>query len=167
MTKKENKSDIFSLILKVSLIGGLCVLILTFLFGFNKVKDNNMNPNIKAGDLVLFNRIDKDCKARDLIAIKENDGEQIRRVIAVEGDTVDMTHEGRLKVNGYVQSEDYIYTDTYAYTDGITFPITVGKDQVFVLSDNRTNGNDSRIYGCVDKNDVKGKVITIIYRRFV
>ena len=167
MTKKENKSDIFSLILKVSLIGGLCVLILTFLFGFNKVKDNNMNPNIKAGDLVLFNRIDKDYKARDLIAIKENDGEQIRRVIAVEGDTVDMTHEGRLKVNGYVQSEDYIYTDTYAYTDGITFPITVGKDQVFVLSDNRTNGNDSRIYGCVDKNDVRGKVITIIYRRFV
>lgn len=49
---------------------------------------------------------------------------QIRRIVAVSGDSVEITAEG-LKVNGYLQQESGIYTETLPYTEGISFPLTV------------------------------------------
>ncbi|MDO4444894.1 MAG: signal peptidase I, partial [Bacillota bacterium] len=95
--------------------------------------------------------------------VVKKDGElQVRRIIAIEGDEVTLTEEG-LEINGYLQQE--IYTETLPYTEGITFPIRVGRDEYFVLGDNRTTAKDSRIYGTVKKEEIKGTVITLLRRR--
>lgn len=48
---------------------------------------------------------------------------------------------------------------------GFPFPLTVGKDEYFVLGDYRTDAKDSRIYGTVKKEEIKGTVITLLRHR--
>lgn len=68
-------------------------------------------------------------------------------------------------VSGAVQISQDIYSDTTQFKDGTDFPLTVGQGQVFVLGDNRTVASDSRIYGCLNINDIQGKVIGVIRTR--
>ena len=101
----------------------------------------------------------------DDVVIVNIDGEtQIRRVVALPGDTVDMDERG-LVINGYSQIESDIYTRTEPYVDGITFPITLAQDEVFVLGDNRPKAVDSRMYGAVKVSATNGKLMTLIRRR--
>ena len=67
-----------------------------------------MYPNIKDGDLVVYYRLDKNYTARDLTVLDYQGSRQVRRVIAVAGDTVDITEDGLL-VNGSPQQEPGIY----------------------------------------------------------
>ena len=88
----------------------------------------------------------------------------VRRVVAVEGDTVDITEDG-LEVNGYLQQENLIYEKTRRYEEGIDFPVTLKANEVFVLGDARENATDSRVYGVVNIEETKGKVMLIIRKR--
>lgn len=123
-----------------------------------------MYPSVKAGDLVLYYRLQTDFAAGDVVIVKKDGKEEIRRIIAVPGDTVDITRDG-LKINGYIQQENSIYAETLPYVEGITFPVTVGRDNYFVLADARLNTRDSRMYGAVKKEEIKGLVMTLIRRR--
>jgi signal peptidase I len=82
----------------------------------------------------------------------------IKRVIAVEGDTV----EGRgthVFVNGEEVDDDYVNGDA-----NYDFPPTiVGEDEVFVMGDNRNASEDSRVFGTVDESRIVGKAIVVIW----
>jgi len=93
-----------------------------------------------------------------------NGDAQVRRVIAVAGDTVDIKERG-LMINGSFQQESEIFFETVRYEEGIDFPLTLQEGEVFVLGDARINVADSRIYGPVRIEDTKGKVFTILKRR--
>lgn len=86
------------------------------------------------------------------------------RVVAMEGDVVDITADG-LVVNGALQVSQNIFYPTTQYAQGVSFPLTVGAGQVFLLGDNRPSATDSRVYGCVNLADVQGKVIAVIRTR--
>lgn len=112
----------------------------------------------------MYYRLDKRFISGD-VAVFENDGRiTCGRVVAVAGDTVDITKNG-LKINDAEQISQDIYFDTTQFKNGVDFPITVGEGQVFVLGDNRPQASDSRIYGCLDSKDVRGKVIAVIRSR--
>jgi len=100
----------------------------------------------------------------DVIALKRDGGISIRRVIAVAGDTVDITEDGVI-INGALQQEPNIHKKTDRYADGAEFPLTVPEGQVFVLADGREGTADSRVYGPVRIKDTLGKVMTVIRRR--
>jgi signal peptidase I len=156
--------DIGRLILKIIAIALVFVLLFTFMFGFYYNRDASMKPSIRDGDLIFFYRLDKNYVASDVIVLEVNGETEIRRVVAVAGDVVNITDEG-LIINGAVQQEPDIYEDTEQFTKGATFPLTVGKGQVFVLADSRKNGTDSRVYGCVNISDTYGKIMTVLRRR--
>ena len=129
-----------------------------------------MYPRIDAGDLVMYYRLDKDVKAQDVIAIEketpERNGKQlyILRVVAVAGDTVEVTEDQQLMINGNAMVETNIFYPTPRYEDFIDYPLTLEEGQCFVLADNRNGGTDSRYFGPVDKKEILGTVITIIRR---
>lgn len=156
--------DILYLLFKILGIAVALLLIFTFLFGIFPYQDVDMKPSIKDGDLVLFYRLDKNYIANDTIVLEYQGNRQVRRVVAVAGDVVDISDDG-LMVNGAVQQETGIYEDTVRYAEGIEFPVTVGKGQVLVLGDSRLTATDSRIYGPVEVKDTLGKVMTLIRRR--
>lgn len=162
--KIQIKKELIFLMIKLCIFLSLLVISFTMIFGITRSNDNSMSPAYKNGDLAIFYRLQKDYQATDTVVVKKGDKTQIRRIIAKEGDTVDITEEG-LKINGYLQQEQDIYRETLPYVDGIKFPIILGKDEYFVLGDNRPNAEDSRMYGTVTKKEIKGIVMTMIRRR--
>lgn len=156
--------DILSLLLKTGILILLFLALFTFVFGMFRNQDADMYPNIKDGDLVVYYRLDRDYTARDLLVLDYQGDRQVRRVIAVAGDTVDITEDGLL-VNGSPQQEPGIYEATERYAEGMEFPATLKDGEVFVLGDAREDAEDSRIYGVVDTEDTLGKVMIVIRRR--
>ncbi len=162
--KSSAGSDLLLLGFKVIIVGLFLGFMYLFFFGVTQVRDNSMSPALREGDLVVYYRLGKDYQKDDLITVEVNGVMQARRVVAVAGDTVDINENG-LVINGYSQIESNIYTSTEPYTEGISFPVTVGEGQVFVLADNRTGAQDSRIYGAVEKNATGGRAMMVVRRR--
>lgn len=155
--------DILYLLGKIAGIILCFFLLFLFVFGICRNGDADMNPAVKDSDLVIYFRLDKEYIASDCIVFAYQGTKQVRRVVAVEGDTVDITEQG-LIINGQPQGEAYIYEETRRYAEGIDFPITLQKGEVFVLGDAREDALDSRVYGPVTIEDTLGKVMLIIRR---
>lgn len=158
------KDDVLFLAVKIFIFVGLLAILFLFIFGICRCSDDMMSPAFKDGDLAVFYRLQKEFQPSDTIVIEKDGETQVRRIIAKAGDEVDLTEDG-LKINGYLQQEKEIYAETLPYTEGISFPITVKEGEYFVLGDNRTNAKDSRIYGMVKQEEIKGVVITLLRRR--
>ena len=86
------------------------------------------------------------------------------RVAAHGGDTVEITEDAQLSVNGSTVIENDIYYSTPRYESEIAYPVTLAENEVFVLCDYREGAKDSRYFGPVSKSEIKGKVITIVRR---
>ena len=89
----------------------------------------------------------------------------VKRVIATEGQIVDMDFEnGIVYVDGLPLEEDYTNTMTNL-DEGAVFPQIVEENCVFVMGDNRNNSKDSRSLeiGQVDKREILGKVALILF----
>ena len=152
------------LVIKIAVTAISFMVIFTFFYGFHRNTDIDMTPMVKDGDLILFYRLDRDYAVGDLLLLEFLGERQVRRVVAVAGDTVDLA-EGSLIINGGMQYEPEIFQETWGYSSEVIFPVTVGVGQVFVLGDARDNASDSRVYGPVNTSNTLGTVITVIRRR--
>lgn len=166
--KKKHTSeflrDFKSLILEIVLIMSVVVAVYCFLFGFLRADDRSMFPAVRDGDLVVYDRLDKDYAQRDLLAMKADGNMQVRRVIGVAGDSIDFK-EGVLLLNGIPQDELGVYEKSEQFKEGVSFPLVVPEGQVFVMGDAREHATDSRIYGCVNRKETYGTVILVVRRR--
>ena len=157
--------ELLMLVIKVSAIVLITVLLFTFVYGAVRYQEPHMSPAVKDGDLVIYYRLAKKTyMPRDLVVVRNGSQKEVRRIIASGGDVVDITDSG-LVINGALQQEPDIRSPTYRYNEGIEFPLTVPYREFFVLADERTDANDSRIYGTVRQDDLAGKVMTLIRRR--
>ena len=174
------KKEILEWIKAILLALVLAFAITSFVSG-TKVHGTSMNPtlehedflivfknkNIKPGDIVIVDT-NLEISERDLEGLnpitKLKMGKTkslIKRVIAVEGDSIEITN-GEVFLNGEKLEENYINgSDTFG--DIIIEKIPKGK--VFVMGDNRGNSLDSRDsqIGLVDTKDIKRKAILKIY----
>ena len=161
--------ELAGLLIKIVVVFLAVLLLFTFFFGLYRAEDGAMNPMIREGDLVIFNRRNTNYRIGDLIVFDTGEGErQVRRVVAMAGDIVDIAENG-LIVNGHTVVEHDIYFPTTQFEGGIDFPVQIWEGQVFVLgdsrSDNRVTVTDSRMYGPVTVDGTLGVVVTIIRRR--
>ncbi|MED9966547.1 MAG: signal peptidase I [Blautia sp.] len=158
------KEDILFLVLKLLIFFTLIAVMVFFVFGIYRCSDNMMSPAFKDGDLAIYYRVQKEFHPSDTVIVEKDGETQIRRIVAKPGDSVEITADG-LKINGYLQQETGIYTETLPYTEGISFPVTLEENEYFVLGDNRSGAKDSRIYGAVKKEEIKGTVIVLLRHR--
>ncbi len=133
-------------------------------FGFTTAPNSDMYPRIDSGDLLLYYRLSKQPRQGDVIVFRKNQTEYVGRVVAVGGDTVEITEREQLKVNGYVVTENGIYYPTPRYDEYVRYPLTLAEHSYFVLVDYRTNGEDSRYFGPVREDEINGTVITVVRR---
>ena len=154
-------NDILRLVLKILVIVLVFMLMFTFLFGTAKVTSNSMEPNLREGDRIIYYRLDKNYVATNCVAFRYNDQTQVMRVVAVAGDTVDMTEDG-LVINGALQSEPDPTKDTLPFKEGTSFPVKLKKGEVFLMGDNRPDAVDSRQFGPVNAKDTLGELMTVI-----
>ncbi len=156
--------DLVAFTVKMAVLFAVFWLIFNYVFGVRRYLSTNMAPSLRDGDLVLFFRMDQKFSSGDIAVFSYKGQPLMARVVAVAGDTVDFDEKGML-INGSRVQEQDIFFETTMFREGVTFPVQVGENQIFVLGDNRPNATDSRIFGCVDIKDVEGKVIGFLRRR--
>lgn len=156
-----------------SLVGSVLVVvaIFTFMIRMMGVDGHSMLNTLQHGDrlLVVNSMLYHDYKYGDIVILRKNgvfdDDPIVKRVIAVEGQTVDIDFaEGIVYVDGEALEEDYIREPTYT-AEGTEFPLTVPEGSIFVMGDNRNGSSDSRDYrlGTVDTRYVIGKAAFLIF----
>ena len=141
----------------------LCVFV-NFMFGAAPVNGQGMYPGLRDGDLVVFYKVNAQFSIGDVVTFKRSKIRRYGRIAACGGDTVDMTGEGQLMVNGSIQQEETVYP-TFKDGKATAFPVTLKKDEVFVLGDNRVSTVDSRDFGPLPVSSIDGKVITLLRHR--
>ena len=125
---------------------------------------HNMEPGLQPGDMVILLKT-PDVKTGEVCAFYFNNKLLLRRVIAREGDTVEIDEKGYVKVNGTILEEDsYISEHALGQCD-LDFPFRVPTGQLFVLGDNRDYALDSRAtnFGCIPQDEIFGKPLARIY----
>ena len=70
-------------------------------------------------------------------------------------------------INNHVEDEQSYFKTEEAEESSVKFPYVVEPGKLFVIGDYRVESQDSRIFGAIDKNDVKGKVLSILRTRDV
>ena len=86
----------------------------------------------------------------------------IKRCAAVEGDVVEMRGNA-LYVNGEMVEEPYVKLEGPAPPAADFGPMLVPPGHLFMLGDNRNNSQDSRFWGMVDMDLVKGKAFLLYW----
>lgn len=159
--KRNWKSLLFRLLITALIV------YLTFgvFFGVAVVKGDSMTPTLENGDLIFFQRIGVTYQTGDVVLVKmENGTEYVKRIVALPGQTVDVSPStGGLLVDGEPLQESYIYEDTYG-KDNISYPLTLGVGEYFVLGDHRENSMDSRNYGAVASSQLDGRLLLLFFR---
>ena len=152
------------------LIAGI-VLVFLLCFRIVIVSGDSMYDTLVDGDylLLLSNVFYQEPQQGDIIVASKTDYENgtpiIKRVIATEGQTVDIDFRtGTVFVDGQPLTEPYIYSPT-TNPEGVSFPLVVNEGCVFVLGDNRGRSKDSRSpeIGQIDTRQIVGKAIMLVF----
>ena len=86
----------------------------------------------------------------------------IKRIIGLPGETV-RVQDGKVIIRNEAHPEGVIinevgYLPQDLRTGGQPIDVTLGKDEFFVLGDNRAVSSDSRTWGALPRNDITGRV---------
>lgn len=163
--------DIYSLLHDLVYILAAITLIFVFCVRLVGVNGDSMLPTLHHGDYLALqsNVLMGDLEYGDIIVARklsfENGEPIVKRVIATEGQTVDIREDEdgvtRVYVDGAALDEPYI-NETMHYTPCHE---VVGEDCVFVMGDNRNHSSDSRVesIGEIRLDQVLGKVLFIVF----
>lgn len=136
-----------------------------------RVPAGGMEPTLQQGQKFMVNSIayrNSAPKHGDIIIFTYPEDTSIRfvkRVVGLPGDTVELYHS-ELRVNGILKVEPYAnyksnaHSSVRPYEDYANFTTVVGENTFFVLGDNRYASLDSRNFGAVPFENIRGKVIS-------
>lgn len=142
MCKKNNKN-----LKEISLILLPVIIAIVFIFNFKiiKVDGFSMAPTLSDGQYILTSRHTNDIQKNSIVILKYEDELIVKRVAAVENDTVVMK-DNSVYING-VKLVNSCY-------EGEDKTIELKKGEIFVLGDNCKVSMDSRYFGSVSEDQV-------------
>ena len=157
-------SDIKSFFSRLLVMIIMIYIMFWIIFGLQPMANDDMKPRISAGDLMLFYRLETRINSDDVVVIHKDGKTYTGRIVAKGGDKVEVTDDSTLKINDSTMIESDIFYSTPKYEEYVQYPLQLAEDEYFILCDYRNGAKDSRYYGAVKKNEIMGKVITIIRR---
>jgi signal peptidase I len=164
----------------------LALFVRTFIVQAFKIPSGSMKPTLQVGDHILVNKfiygiklpfIDKTIipvsnpERGDVMVFKFPEDPQkdfIKRVIATEGDVVEIRNKKVYLNNKLMDDKHGVFTDprilpANARPRDNMGPLKVPKNKVFVMGDNRDHSYDSRFWKFVDLSMVRGKAFIIYW----
>jgi signal peptidase I len=120
-----------------------------------------MYPAIRDGDLAIMFKLEE-YKINEVVAY-ESDGEvKLGRIVGMPGSEISYD-EGGFMVDGIYPAEQVFYPTEF--DEDFEMPYYIDEDHYFIMNDFRSDKNDSRTFGAVEKNKLKGKLIYLFRRR--
>lgn len=135
----------------------LTILFLCLIIKIKKVDGDSMQPNLKNGDIFIYQTISKKTKRFDIVIVEVENTLYIKRVIGLPGDTLEYKND-QLFIKNKRISETYNRTKTKDFSLNEPIP----EDQYLVLGDNRSKSYDGRDFGLIHLNDIKGKLLIVL-----
>lgn len=130
------------------------VLIRTFIITPVRVDGDSMKNTLKNGDILLLYKLSSIDRNDIIVLDEEKDNEKIiKRVIGLPGETVAIK-KGKIYINDKVIDDEYAYGETSDFDK-----VTLADDEYFILGDNRLISKDSRYFGPIKDNEIKGKIV--------
>ncbi len=158
-------ADIVVDLIKTLLIAALLTLIIrTALVETYVVFGPSMEPSIYEGERLLVNKVVfryRDPRPGEIVVLSEPGGKDrnlVKRVVAVSGQTVEVRN-GVLMVDGQSIEEDYVQLRS----EEAVPKQMVHDDEVFVMGDNRSNSLDSRYFGPISADQIRGKSFMVFW----
>lgn len=170
--KQEKKKDGFFDSLIVAVV--IAMVIKGLLLQTYTIPSESMYATLKVGDFLILNRLSYlfDGPERGDVVVFEYPIEPrkdfIKRVIGTPGDKIKMVDKV-LYVNGVRQDEEYRRVNSQEPLPGLLSTkdnfeeFTVPEGKYFMMGDNRDNSYDSRFWGFVDEDKIKGKALMIYW----
>lgn len=192
MSRQFQKSTLREYFESIVIAVILALFIRTFVVQAFKIPTGSMENNLLIGDHLLVNKfvfgpsessIERTLlpigtiERRDVIVFKypvEPDRDFIKRVIGLPGETVEL-REKKVYINGTPLDEPYVHflEPPHVSLDGHEEtsmdvrerygPVTVPPNEYFVMGDNRDNSQDSRYWGFLPRDYIKGKALVIYW----
>lgn len=164
----------------------VALLVRVYAFEAFRIPTDYMAPTLLSGDHIFVHKLFKTVRRGDLVVFSfPNDPRKdyIKRVVGVAGDTIEI-RQGRIVLNGsdisqmresfratadeseiqYFEEKlgDRKYTVQWMNSESQKMiEVKVPEGHVFVLGDNRFRGQDSRVWGFLPADFVKGKALFI------
>ena len=192
MTEPFKKSTLREYFESIVIAVILALFIRTFVVQAFKIPTGSMEENLLIGDHLLVNKfvfgpsasaVERAVlpmaalKRGEVVVFKypeEPDRDFIKRVIGLPGETVEL-REKKVYINGTPLNEPYVHflappRSGTEFNEVTSFdvrerygPVTVPPNQYFVMGDNRDNSQDSRYWGFLPRDLVKGKALVIYW----
>jgi signal peptidase I len=164
----------------------IALFIRTFIVQAFKIPSSSMEPTLLVGDYLLVNKFIygikipftelklypfKNPKRGDIVVFiypKDRSKDFIKRVIGTEGEKVEIIRN-KIYINDHLIDDPWgHYSEKNDWLKQLQLmerfgPVVVPKESLFVLGDNRDNSQDSRFWGFVNINAVKGKALVIYF----
>ena len=144
-------------------VAAFAILMSILFFPILRIYGKSMSGTLDRGDLIVAFKTNN-FDTGDIVAFYYNNNVLVKRVIAEEGDWVDMDSKGNVYVNQKKLKEPYLKKKAYGETN-ITFTYQVPEGQLFVMGDNRKVSIDSRntSIGTVSNEQIVGKLLVRIW----
>ena len=140
-------------------VAAAAVLVATLLLPVLRIDGSSMTPSLYEGDIVVSLKT-TDFGRGDIISFYYNNKILVKRVIAFEGEWVNIDEEGNVYVDGQQLDEPYIDEKALGECD-IKLPYQVPDGRLFVMGDHRATSADSRstTVGCVMEEQIVGRIV--------
>jgi len=139
--------------------GALLLVCYSLFFNLSVVRGSSMAPGIQDGDRILvepWSYLIGPIERGDVVVLRyplDPEIDYIKRIIGLPGDHVTLAR-GEVWVNGARLAEPYV--ESVDATSSLVVVVEAGN--YFVLGDNRPRSSDSREFGSVPEEYVRGRV---------
>jgi signal peptidase I len=158
---------------------GAAMLIKTFVMQAFYIPTGSMQPTLEINDRVLVNKLSyrlHDVNRGDIVVFErlpqevgpDNTKDLIKRVIGLPGESI-VIKDDRVYVNGAVLDEPYLPPGTHTVNTNAVHPCTtetpcvVPPDSVWVMGDNRSSSQDSRVIGPIPIERIVGRAFVRVW----
>jgi len=183
---KSEKSVVREYVEAIIIAVILALFIRSFIVQAFKIPSGSMLPTLQIGDHLLVNKFIygvklpvtgtvvvpwKSPKRDDIVVFKfpkDRSVDYIKRVVGVAGDTIEVKNK-QLYINGEANNNPHAHFTEAGIMKASAGPrdnmgpVKVPEGSIFVMGDNRDNSYDSRFWGFVDLQDVRGKAFILYW----
>ena len=154
------KNAVVEVVVLVVLAFALAMTTKTYVVEAYEIKGRSMVPTFEDGQRVVVLKLFSEVERGDIVIFstrEEPEKDLIKRVVALPGERIQI-HKGEVRINGEPLGEKYIKDPDFGLYDA-QIDEYVPEGQIYVLGDNRDDSHDSRRFGSVLRESLKGKVV--------